>query len=165
MRQLLYVFLTLFLTSCTYVEQAEPQHINLYSGEWEYWPIETINVQLVDQVRYFLNNHRENIGIATLAKGSSLSSALAGRHCNYMIYTSKISHDGFTERSRILSLNGAGVVAENVAAGYDDPFMLVSAWLNSPSHREAIEGNYTHVGINAMKDAFGRYYFTAIFYN
>jgi uncharacterized protein YkwD len=35
-------------------------------------------------------------------------------------------------------------VGENIAYNYSTPQAAVSAWLNSPSHKENIVGNFTH---------------------
>ena len=163
MKKLLYILFVVLLASCENIQYAEPQHINLYQGEWEYWPIES-QPQMVDQIIQFTNEHRVSQGLPQLAKGSGLASALAGQHCNYMIYTGVMSHDGFDHRAELLTNNGAQAVGENVAFGYDDPWKVVDAWTKSPQHKDALEGDYTHVSIGAIKNAIGDYYITQIFY-
>jgi len=164
MKTLIYILAALFLVSCENTQLAEEQYVSLYSGPWEYWPIETVDVLLADQIHFFINDHRESKGLNSLAKGSSLSSALASRHCNYMIYSGQLSHDGFDERAETLANLGAQAVGENVAFGYEDAHEVVNAWFNSQEHRDTMEGNYTHVGIGIIKDVLGVTYVTAIFY-
>ncbi|MEZ4874441.1 MAG: CAP domain-containing protein [Flavobacteriaceae bacterium] len=55
-------------------------------------------------------------------------------------------------------------VGENVAFGYSDAQKLVQAWINSPSHRSVLEGNYTHTGFGVMQNTSGKYFFTELFY-
>ncbi len=82
-----------------------------------------------------------------------------------MISKSEISHDNFNARFEELqqkvAAKGAG---ENVAAGYPTASSVMDGWLNSAGHKANIEGNFTHIGIAAIKDAQGRYYFTQLFY-
>ena len=75
-----------------------------------------------------------------------------------------ISHDNFSERAEGLSNQGAQAVAENVGFGYTSAQDLVNAWINSPSHRDTMEGNYTHTGIGALQNNHGDYYVTQLFY-
>jgi uncharacterized protein YkwD len=163
MKKLFYLLLVVSFISCENIQYAEPQHVNLYQGEWEYWPIES-QPQMVDQVIQFTNEYRVDKGLPQLAKGSGFAGALAAQHCNYMIYTGRISHDGFEHRAELLSNNGAKAVGENVAFGYNDPWQVVDAWIKSPEHEEVILGDYTHVSVGAIKDVFGDYFYTQIFY-
>jgi uncharacterized protein YkwD len=57
-------------------------------------------------------------------------------------------------------------VSENVGSnhGFDDPAAAaLQGWLESPRHREAIEGSYAATGIGVDRGASGTYYFTEIF--
>lgn len=92
------------------------------------------------------------------------ASAYAVEHTDYMIELSQINHDNFHIRSKALKDRGALRVGENVAYGYEDAASLVNSWLNSPSHREIIEGNYTHSGFGVFKNEKNRYFFTQLFY-
>ncbi|MFP2997060.1 CAP domain-containing protein, partial [Spongiivirga sp. MCCC 1A20706] len=40
---------------------------------------------------------------------------------------------------------------------------VVNAWINSDSHREVLEDDFSHIGISAKKDNNGKYYYTTIF--
>jgi uncharacterized protein YkwD len=77
------------------------------------------------------------------------------------------SHQGFDQRvqaiARTVPYRRAG---ENVAynQGYSDPVtQAVEGWINSPGHRENMEGNFDLTGIGITKTEDGRYYFTQIF--
>ena len=85
-------------------------------------------------------------------------------HTDYMIQNSNISHDNFTSRRNFLTQNAnASRVSENVAYGYSSASSVVAAWINSDSHRDAIEGDYTHFDISAEQDTNGYWYYTNIF--
>ena len=157
--KVLFLVLSLSFISCEHIEQAQPEHT--YSGNWQYWPIDTDWV-LGDEVLVFINEYRFVKGLPNLVKDANLTSALAAQHCNYMISQGTISHDGFADRAEILANNGAAAVGENVAFGYKDPWEVVQAWINSPAHRDTMEGNYTHAGLGIRKDVFGTYFYTLI---
>ncbi|TBX66972.1 CAP domain-containing protein, partial [Flavobacterium silvisoli] len=59
---------------------------------------------------------------------------------------------------------GAERVGENVAYNYSTAESAFSAWMNSPTHKANIEGNFTHFGISVTTDpATGRKYYTNMF--
>ncbi|MAZ71645.1 MAG: hypothetical protein CMC70_00725, partial [Flavobacteriaceae bacterium] len=119
---------------------------------------------MADEILNLVNDHRESLGLARIQRDQTYASAYAVDHTQYMIDKGTISHDNFGVRSSALKNQGAVIVGENVAYGYDSPEKVVNAWLNSPSHRSVIEGLYTHSGFGIMKNAQGHYYFTQLFY-
>ena len=89
----------------------------------------------------------------------------ATAHTDYMISQGETSHDNFQERASSMSQQvNASAVAENVASRYDTAMEAVENWLASNSHREAIEGNYTHTAVSVKEDQNGNFYFTQLFY-
>ena len=118
-----------------------------------------------NEVLVLINAHRASLNIDPLLPGTQFSSAYAVDHTNYMIEVNQINHHNFGVRSAALVSNGANVVGENVAFGFDNAEAVVNAWLNSPSHRNNIEGNYTHSGFGIKKsNTNNAYYFTQLFY-
>ncbi len=123
------------------------------------------DAQFANEVLVLINEHRTSIGLDTLVLGTAFSSAYAVDHTNYMIDLSQINHHNFNVRSAALESTGAHQVGENVAYGYNTAETVVNAWLNSQSHRDNIEGNYTHSGFGIKKcDESNTYYFTQLFY-
>ena len=120
--------------------------------------------QMANEVLAVINEHRRSIGRAPIKRDQQYASAFAVEHTKYMIKMATINHDNFATRSRGLKDQGAKSVAENVAKGYTTAENVVNAWLNSPSHRDVIEGNYTHSGFGIMMDDEGKYYYTQLFY-
>lgn len=109
-----------------------------------------------------INAHRASIGLDDLTiDNSSKSQAVA--HTIYMVEQNKMSHDNFFKRSDFLKAKGAEVVSENVAYGQRTPELVVAAWLNSPTHKAAIESDYTHTGIGVAANEYGINYYTQIF--
>ena len=126
--------------------------------------IEVEDLTITGEILVLVNQHRQEIGLEAL-KRSNIADELAIEHSNYMIAQSNISHDYFNIRFQELqqkvNAHGAG---ENVASGYQDASSVMNGWLNSSGHKANIEGNYTHIGLAAIKDAQGRYYYTQLFY-
>ena len=115
------------------------------------------------EILELLNNHRITIGLNTLGDLSKIK-ATAYSHTDYMREKQEVSHDNFYLRSNSLKNNpGATKVGENVAYGYSSAQSVVNAWLNSESHREIIEGDFTNFDISAEKDPNGKWYFTNMF--
>ncbi|MBX2828783.1 MAG: CAP domain-containing protein [Flavobacteriaceae bacterium] len=149
------------VTSCSKEEAAEVEEANIsidlnlaQETDWT----------MANEVLRLVNEYRTSMGLSTIARDQQYASAYAVEHTKYMIEKSQINHDNFGDRSRALKNRGAESVGENVAAGYDSAEALVTAWLNSPSHKSVIEGNYTHSGFGIMQNHRGKYYFTQLFY-
>ncbi len=116
-----------------------------------------------DAILQLVNSHRASIGKSALSV-NSLAKELAKDHTLYMIDQGAISHDGFGERAdQLFAQENASNVGENVAAGYPTAQSVMNAWLNSSGHRQNIEGNFTHIGISAIKNGSGTYYYTQLF--
>lgn len=154
--------LTLALTSCSKEALVETQS-----------PIElTIDLNLAQEsdlemsseILFYVNEYRSTLGLEPVLVDRAYAAAYAVGHTKYMIDQSRISHDNFSERAEGLSNQGAQAVAENVGFGYTSAQDLVNAWINSPSHRDTMEGNYTHTGIGALQNNHGDYYVTQLFY-
>lgn len=110
-----------------------------------------------------INDYRVSVGLKPLSQINYIS-VKSEEHDNAMIAVNTISHDGFVARSEnIMKVLGAISVSENVAYNYNTPQAAVTAWLNSPSHKENIVGDFTNFGISVRVDAAGRKYYTNIF--
>lgn len=111
-----------------------------------------------------INVYRKSVGLNTLEKINHISFK-SEEHDNYMITNNVVNHNDFMARCQnIIEVLGANKVGENIAFNYNTPEGALEAWLNSPSHKENIVGNYTHFGIAIKKDpATGKKYYTNIF--
>ncbi len=122
------------------------------------------DLQMSKDILELINQHRIGMGLNPLILDQQYASAYAVDHTDYMIEVSYINHDNFHLRSQALRSRGATRVGENVAYGYETAEGVVTAWLNSSSHKEIIEGNYTHSGFGVFKNQNDRYFFTQLFY-
>lgn len=111
-----------------------------------------------------MNEHRLSIGLGVVTNNNFISYQCLA-HDNYMIRQDKPSHDGFVDRSTAIQKKlNAQRVSEVVAYNYQSPQAVVTAWLNSPEHREVIEGQYfKRVGYSVRANANGKKYYTMIF--
>lgn len=122
------------------------------------------DVKLIEiEVLELINEHRLTMGLSPLGD-NNIVKAVAFTHTDYMIEVDDVSHDNFFQRKESLQENAKAVeVSENVAYGFSSSESLVKAWLNSPSHRETIEGDFTDFDISAEQNANGKWYYTNIF--
>jgi len=110
-----------------------------------------------------INSHRVGMGLKPLEK-SNYASFKSEEHDNYMIANNVVNHDYFSGRSQnIIETLGAKAVGENIAYNYSTPQAALIAWLDSPTHKKCIEGDYTHFGISIRINAEGKKYYTNIF--
>jgi len=125
-------------------------------------PGSTIEQAIFEQI----NAHRQSQGLTSLAY-SSVIAEQSRQHSVAQSQQGRISHDGFDQRvaaiAQAIRYRSAG---ENVASnrGYADPAsQAVTGWLNSPGHRQNIEGDFNQTGIGVVQSSDGTYYFTQIF--
>jgi uncharacterized protein YkwD len=119
--------------------------------------------QIEIEIMELINNHRINKGLNSLEDHNTVK-AVAFTHTDYMIEVANVSHDNFFQRKQSLQANAnANIVSENVAYGFSSAEAVVNAWINSPSHRENIEGDYTDFDVSAEQNNEGNWYFTNIF--
>jgi uncharacterized protein YkwD len=119
----------------------------------------TIEIEILE----LINNHRIAMGLNPL-NNLNIIKSVAFTHTDYMVEINQVNHDNFFQRKNSLIQNaGAARVSENVAYGYSSAQAVVSAWINSASHRENLEGDFTDFDISAEQNSEGRWYYTNIF--
>ena len=111
-----------------------------------------------------VNNYRVSQGLSALTLINHISYK-SEEHNDYMIEKNVVNHDYFNQRaSNIKSVLGAVTVGENIAYNFSTPNSALHAWLQSPGHKENIEGDYTHFGVSiSINPANGKKYYTNIF--
>lgn len=115
------------------------------------------------EVFSLVNAHRTSKGLSIL-ENSTTSYKYAEEHNDYMISKNTLSHDNFQSRAeKIAEETNAISVSENVARYYVSAEKTMEAWLNSSSHKEAMEGDFTHTTLSVQLDKQGRPYYTQIF--
>jgi len=111
-----------------------------------------------------INDYRQSIGLNTLEVINHISFK-SEEHNEYMIDNNVVNHDYFYDRSEnLIEVLGAEKVGENVAYNYLTAESAFAAWMNSPTHRANIEGDFTHFGVSVTSDPLtGRKYYTNMF--
>ena len=119
--------------------------------------------QIEIEIMELINAYRINEGLSALNQHNTVK-AVASTHTDYMIEVNNVSHDNFFQRKQSLQVNAnANIVSENVAYGFNSAESVVNAWINSPSHRDNLEGNFTDFDVSAEQNELGKWYFTNIF--
>ena len=151
-------FFAIFAFSCS-PDLIEDEFTTDLSEELIVPEAKSIEIEILD----LINEYRLSKGLTYLSTMDIVKSQ-AYSHTDYMIEKNNISHDYFyTRKAYLESKAGALSVSENVAYGYSYPESVVNAWINSDSHRETIEGDYTDFDISAEQNEQGVWFFTNIF--
>ncbi len=159
---LLAIVLLFFVTSCSKDDSLANDETN-YSIDLNL--AQETDWLFADDILALINDHRTSIGLSAIERDQQYASAYAVEHTKYMIENNIVNHDNFGLRSAALKNKGAKHVGENVAYGYETAENVVYAWLHSPSHKDIIEGDYTHSGFGVMQNENGRFFFTQLFYS
>lgn len=111
-----------------------------------------------------INEYRVSVGKTPLQIVNHISYK-SQEHNLYMIENNVVNHDYFESRANnIMQVLGAVRVGENIAYNYSTPNAALHAWLNSPGHKENLDGDYTHFGISiSVNPANGKKYYTNMF--
>jgi uncharacterized protein YkwD len=113
-----------------------------------------------------VNTERQRVNAPPLIMNDKLTAA-AQRHAQDMATGRRMSHDGSdgsTMRSRIDATRYSwSNIGENVAMGQPTAAEVMSAWMNSPGHRQNIlNPAFTELGIGYATDS-GRIYWAQVF--
>ncbi|WP_215192155.1 CAP domain-containing protein [Exiguobacterium sp. s7] len=105
------------------------------------------------------NEERQAAGLSALS-ASSEANRVAQVRADEMARTGQFSHQLRENGSPGNTLDAYNVSyrswGENIYMGSSDPTQAVSAWMNSTGHRANIlNGNFTHLGVGAAKNAQG----------
>ena len=115
------------------------------------------------EILELLNEYRISVGLNPL-NSLNIVKSVALTHTDYMVEINSVNHDNFYQRKISLEQNAnAKKVGENVAYAYSSARSLVNAWINSDSHRQNIEGDYTDFEVSAEQNKEGKWYYTNMF--
>lgn len=106
-----------------------------------------------------INQSRGAAGLGSLSVHNDLVIG-ARSHTGEMIAAGTISHSTSAQLSSVTS--GWSVLGENVGKG-PSPSVLHRAFMESPSHKANVLGDYDRVGVGVAHDADGKLYVTVIF--
>jgi uncharacterized protein YkwD len=158
LRVLLLVAVVYTMNSCSSDSSETPSSSTATMKVMDY----TYNSSELDAMN-LINTYRVSVGLNALQQINHISYK-SEEHDHYMIANDVVNHNDFVARSEnLISVLNAKRVGENIAYNYNTPQSVVNAWLNSPTHKENIEGDYTHFGIAIKTNQEGKKYYTNIF--
>ncbi|HAC64005.1 MAG TPA: CAP domain-containing protein [Cyanothece sp. UBA12306] len=113
-----------------------------------------------------INKHRRSLGLSSLKLNRQISQQ-ARIHSEKMASgVVPVSHDGLETRLNIIRISVPYQKAGEsltVHSNENEPVKTaLKAWLNNPSDRKNIEGDFDTIGIGVAKNEEGKYYFTQI---
>lgn len=116
------------------------------------------------EILELINQHRATLSLSSLAFHPPVQAASFQHSTNIAQGLVPFGHEGFTDRANTLiqTLNGSAA-SENVAMGQRSAEEVVQGWLNSPGHRNNIEGDFNLTGISVVKNQQGENIFTQLF--
>jgi uncharacterized protein YkwD len=133
------------------------------------WPAS--NASLAAQVVALVNQHRASLGLAGLTSDATLSDSAAWKASHMATYgyfahddpAPPVARDPFT-RMTDCGYAAGGTLGENIAFGQSSPSDVMTAWINSPDHRQNLENpSFRSIGVGATADASGRIYWVQDF--
>ncbi|MEW2920937.1 CAP domain-containing protein [Muricauda sp. ANG21] len=147
------LFFSLLISSCSTSSIEEER--NLYTAQ--------IVSDLEMEILSLVNEYRSSQGLNVL-EFSSVAYYYATTHSKSMANEGEISHKNFDVRSSKLAVEAdANYVSENIGRNFKTAKGLVRAWINSPTHKEIMEGDYKYTAVSAVPDEYGELYYTQLF--
>jgi uncharacterized protein YkwD len=127
-------------------------------------PVEAENARLARLLGELINVERARYGLAPYQHDATVAAAAAA-HSADQAARRTMSHTGSDGSNAGQRLTRNGVTwqswGENVGAGFNDPAVLLQAWLNSPTHRPIVlSASYTRVGVGVATASNGTRYWT-----
>lgn len=114
-----------------------------------------------------VNDYRTSRGLTALSWNDAVAEQARLHSVDMASGASAFGHDGFDSRMHAIVRSVAWTgVAENVfmLLNFPDPAAVaVRGWLDSPGHKENIEGDYDVTGVGIARSENGTLYFTQIF--
>ncbi|MBP1925279.1 putative YkwD family protein [Sedimentibacter acidaminivorans] len=125
------------------------------------------NLSYEQKVVQLVNVEREKNGLPALYLVNSISNVARAKSQD-MADNNYFSHQSPTYGSAGDMLLRYGITwsawGENIASGQSTPEKVVSAWMNSPSHRENIlSRNFVFIGVGYATNSTGKAYWTQMF--
>lgn len=121
--------------------------------------------KMSDSIILLVNQYRATLGKPKLVYHKALEAQALVHSKNMANNKVPFGHQGFEQRADKLykQVANARTMGENVAYGPVTAKRVVDNWINSPKHRENIEGDFKYIGVGIAKAANGTLYYTQLF--
>lgn len=124
------------------------------------------NITWLDKELYILkliNDYREENNLTCL-KADDTFYTLAQTRNTLNINKGKISHDNFSNVTKVLTDLGISWAGENLAYGYKNVDSAINAWKKSEGHNKNIlKKDWIYTGISISQDKDGNNYYCQLF--
>ena len=122
------------------------------------------NSDLEIEILHLINEHRATLSLSPLAFHPTIQESSFQHSTNMANNIVAFGHEGFSYRAnQLVQSLGGSAASENVAMGQRTAEEVVQGWLNSPGHRNNIEGDFNLTGISVIKNQQGENIFTQLF--
>jgi len=123
--------------------------------------------QIEDEVIRLVNVERSKRGLMQLKKNWQVA-RVARYKAKDMAVNNYFSHTSPTYGSPFNMMENFGILfsaaGENIAYGQKTPLAVMTAWMNSPGHRNNIlSPSFTEIGVGAYKNSNGTIYWSQMF--
>lgn len=105
-----------------------------------------------------INGYRQANGLAALTFDSDITVATKLRAAEASVNFSHVRPDG----TPWYTINN-NIYGECLAKGFARAEDIISAWMNSPTHKSEVLGNYSNINVQIYTSANGEYYWAAEF--
>lgn len=159
------IFAFIFLTSFLCISCSKEEDIPTDPTNYSATPTDVFfekDAFYESQILIEMNNYLTALNLNELQINPD-ANQVAFEHTKQLIESNALHHENFSERQAYFNSLGFVAVRENVAMGFNNATDLLNAWLQSSSHREAVESNSTHTGISVLKNENGVYFITQIY--
>jgi uncharacterized protein YkwD len=116
------------------------------------------------EILQLINEHRATLSLSPLVFHPAIQESSFQHSTNMVNKIVAFGHEGFSDRAnKLVQSLGGSAASENVAMGQRTAEEVVQGWLNSPGHRNNIEGDFNLTGISVIKNQQGENIFTQLF--
>jgi uncharacterized protein YkwD len=124
-----------------------------------------IREDLEQDIVDLINEYRDTTGKNELIVDTVIRREARTHSINMATGKVPFGHEGYQERANtIFTEVGGTVFGENAAEGnYPEASYFIDSWLNSPSHKENIDGDYNYTGVGVAENESGIKFVTQIF--
>lgn len=117
-------------------------------------PVDTTVINSLDSysrsVYELTNEYRKSNGMNKLFLSDKLTEA-AKNKANDLCINKYWSHELSDGRKWETFIDDTGleyqIAGENLGKGFTDTAVLMQAWIDSPTHKDNLDGDYTHIGV------------------
>lgn len=115
-----------------------------------------------------INLYRLSRGLRPLSDKTDLAEVARNKSNGMATGAAPFNHDGMRDRlmpfmGGVFGFHAGGEILAYNRGAADPARTAMISWINSPTHKDILEGDFTRIGVGVSRSSDGRYYFTALF--